>query len=130
MSKLITSLSSVLFVAVLSISCGTEPEGGVEYVPAFLEQIDSIRITSRNATVYGIGSSECSNDVFGNFKLAYMSGRINVSLNSKRTDNVCLTAFAHYDVVIDIPVDKGGTYAIRLPYGYREYFDTTVVIPD
>lgn len=130
MSRIIASISIVLFVAVLSISCGTEPEGGVKYVPAFLGQIDSIRITSRNATVYGIGSSECWDDVFGNFKLAYKSDTINVSLNSKRIGDACLSAFAHYDVVISIPVDIGGTYTIRLPYRYREHLDTVVIIPD
>lgn len=125
-----TSTSIALFVAVLVISCGTEPENRIEYVPAFVAQLDSIQISSRKATIYGIGSSECANDVFGNYKLKYTSDSVSISLNSKRIGDICLHAFASYNVEIDIPVDKGGTYTIRLPRGYGDYLDTTVVVPD
>ena len=125
-----TSISIALFVTILVISCGTEPEARIEFVPAFVARIDSIITASRTVTVHGIGSSECMDDVFGNYKLTYTSDSVSVSLNSKRVGDICLDAFASYNVEINIPVDKGGTYTIRLPYGYREYLDTVVVIPD
>lgn len=130
MNRTSTSITIALFIAVFLTSCLTEPEDRYELVPASIPVIDSIKIAPRSVVLYGIGSSECFDDDFGNYLLRYDKDTIHVQLHSKRMAGVCLPAFSSYNVAITIPVDRGGTYTIRLPRSYYEIPDTTVVIPD